>query len=728
MDSAFTLGISHPAGFPTYNLLGKAFTLFPLGSIALKVNLFSAAFACLALAVLYWTAIRFLASLYPDEDPSRFIAPACLGAGLLAFAAPFWMHALVAEVYSLHAFFIAAIILLLLTWREKQDARFLYCGALVYGLSAGNHGTMAFLLPAILVLFFSWNRGNTMRHLFATVIFFFIGLSVYTYLPIRSLAEPSMDWGNPETLNGFFYQVTDRKDAATHFSYLGDSLLSQAGGAASSLWNVAVQGFQKMGNIVSNLMTDLNAHLSKAAVLGFLAGGLLCLRKSPALFFFFVIIVAVNATFFVDWRRESFFPSYIVACLFTSAAVYHLLFQSWTFAWGKGKPGKNLSTQKDPPPLFPTPSPAPWRRGMAWGIAAFIPWMGIANFQKVDRSGLYFGETLLKRVSLSLEDRSIFITGMSWFNFYYLQDVLRLRDDVTGIKAWDLLEKDPPSLLTPRRYPGLVLPDPSRHDFNSREQTLDYVRELIRQNGTHRPILVEQNLTLWEQLPLAQDLEPYRNILLRYNAKPVETSVTDGTDPAFAEFRELLTDELKKPGIEKTEWINKVAFYIPSFAMYYHDKQRYADERAALKLMYEFLGQRGADWRFQMIDNLILDGKTRAAHAQWEILRKTYPEIYQTRLAEGLLLRAEGRWDKAIQALDQAGRLRPRAFRPHLEMGLTWQEGGQRGKAAKEIQLARQKVRNLRQLTMIRRQWQQQQKNFEAASRTLRNPRNLTRS
>ena len=37
-----TLGISHPAGSPTYTLLAKLLTFLPLGSIALRVNLFSA--------------------------------------------------------------------------------------------------------------------------------------------------------------------------------------------------------------------------------------------------------------------------------------------------------------------------------------------------------------------------------------------------------------------------------------------------------------------------------------------------------------------------------------------------------------------------------------------------------------------------------------------------------------------------------------------------------------
>src|SRR3990170_8175253 len=50
-----TLGITHPSGFPLYMLLGKLFTiLVPIGEMAFRVNLFSAATVSLALVVFYY--------------------------------------------------------------------------------------------------------------------------------------------------------------------------------------------------------------------------------------------------------------------------------------------------------------------------------------------------------------------------------------------------------------------------------------------------------------------------------------------------------------------------------------------------------------------------------------------------------------------------------------------------------------------------------------------------
>ena len=45
------LGIAHPPGYPLYTMLGKLFTLIPLGDVAYRVNLMSAFFAALTLAL-----------------------------------------------------------------------------------------------------------------------------------------------------------------------------------------------------------------------------------------------------------------------------------------------------------------------------------------------------------------------------------------------------------------------------------------------------------------------------------------------------------------------------------------------------------------------------------------------------------------------------------------------------------------------------------------------------
>ena len=181
VDTSFALGISHPAGFPAYNLIAKAITFLPLGSIAFRVNLFSALFACMTLSVLYLSAIEIIKIFFPESDSESRIGPALPPPALLAFSSPFWFNSLIAEVYTLHSFCTVLIIYLLLLWKSNNDSRFLFLAALCFGLSAGNHGTVAFYLPAILVLFFGWEKRHKIKNLGITILFFKLdSLSTFT--------------------------------------------------------------------------------------------------------------------------------------------------------------------------------------------------------------------------------------------------------------------------------------------------------------------------------------------------------------------------------------------------------------------------------------------------------------------------------------------------------------------------------------------------------------------
>src|SRR5215510_2179 len=99
---AHTLGISHPAGSPTYALLAKPMTFFPVGSIALRVNLFSALFGALTVSLLF----SLLYDVLNDVPPPVRFGASMSGALSLLVSESFWRFAEVAEVYTLQDFFI----------------------------------------------------------------------------------------------------------------------------------------------------------------------------------------------------------------------------------------------------------------------------------------------------------------------------------------------------------------------------------------------------------------------------------------------------------------------------------------------------------------------------------------------------------------------------------------------------------------------------------------------
>ena len=146
--TARVLGIAHNTGYPLYILLGKLFTFLPVGDVAYRVNLMSAVFAALTVAVVYLIIHRLTGS-----RPA-----ALLGCLTLAFSSTFWSNANWAESYPLNAFSVAIITYLLLCWRQSGRAWQLYLVFLAFGLSLGNHRLIVLLAPGILLFLWAGRR------------------------------------------------------------------------------------------------------------------------------------------------------------------------------------------------------------------------------------------------------------------------------------------------------------------------------------------------------------------------------------------------------------------------------------------------------------------------------------------------------------------------------------------------------------------------------------------
>lgn len=202
----YQLGIAHPTGYPLYTILGKLFTLLPLGDVAYRVNLMSAIFAAATIAALYLTTRQI--------TPHRLAA--VLTAATFVVSPLFWSQAVIAEVYTLNALFVALTLYWLLRWevgsREQATVRndALLPAAFIYGLSLTHHRTMLFLAPAIVL--FVWLRDRRwlteVRLLSKALLLFLAPLLLYLYLPIRGLYTSSLNGAYQNTLPGFIRYVT----------------------------------------------------------------------------------------------------------------------------------------------------------------------------------------------------------------------------------------------------------------------------------------------------------------------------------------------------------------------------------------------------------------------------------------------------------------------------------------------------------------------------------------
>ncbi|MBX2999365.1 MAG: DUF2723 domain-containing protein [Caldilineaceae bacterium] len=138
---AYLLGTTHNTGYPIYLLLAHPFTWLPVESVAYGVNLFSAVMAALTVVALF-IAVRLL---------THRRGPALVGAAALAVSSTLWSQALIAEVYTAAAFFLAIILAMVMAWRATGQWIYLFLAALLGGLSLGVHMTVALAAPAILL-------------------------------------------------------------------------------------------------------------------------------------------------------------------------------------------------------------------------------------------------------------------------------------------------------------------------------------------------------------------------------------------------------------------------------------------------------------------------------------------------------------------------------------------------------------------------------------------------
>ncbi len=185
--SCHTAGISHAPGYPLHSLLGKLFTLLPIGSIAFRIHLLSALFGAATTAVLWWIA-RVLTG-----DVVLALA-ASIGYGV---SREFWAQSIIAEVYSLNTFLFLLLFAVALAYRIDGDARRLPVAGLLLGLGLSHHWPLVALsLPAVVCLL--WPRRRALLpHLPRCAAFAAAGLVPFVWMVLRSWSDPPISFIGP---------------------------------------------------------------------------------------------------------------------------------------------------------------------------------------------------------------------------------------------------------------------------------------------------------------------------------------------------------------------------------------------------------------------------------------------------------------------------------------------------------------------------------------------------
>ncbi len=208
-------GIPHPPGAPLWSMLAWAFvSLGGFSNTAYGANLFSGLCGAVAAGALSFLSMRIVRESFRDLPGFAVGAAGIVAGSVLAGGGAFLEQCFVAEQYTLMLAAIAVFWVVQWEWRARRDASragIALCVATgaVAALATANHPSQVVLLAAAMVwipvarLRRRWSEAaawkRTAAELAATFGGAVAGSLAFLWLPLRSRAQPLMDWGNPET-------------------------------------------------------------------------------------------------------------------------------------------------------------------------------------------------------------------------------------------------------------------------------------------------------------------------------------------------------------------------------------------------------------------------------------------------------------------------------------------------------------------------------------------------
>ncbi len=430
---ASKLGVAHPTGYPLFTVIGRIFTLLPVGDEVYRLNIMSAVMSSAALLMFFNLMVFIITDKNLTDDPASenkkisddIVYNISLSAVLvLAFSRTFWDTANAIEVYSLHTFFLVTDIYLLLkacsydqrseeSYVKKERYWLLY--AFVLGLSFTNHLSTIFLSVGSIYLYFAVNGFNkdSFKRILILALPFLLGYSVYIYLFIRA-ENNVLSWGYPHNFDNFW----------RHFT-----------GKQFSIWMFS--SFENASKQFSYFTKNYPTEFFYIPLLIAIPGIIEVYRKSKKLFYFTLLLFGFCILYAINYDIYDI-DSYFLLAFIVSAV--------W-FGFGLLFICKKL---KENVKAF----------SYVFLLICIIPFS--SNYSKVDESKNYFVNDYTMNVFKSAAENSIIISTQWDFwisSSFYQQYVKNIRPDIIVIdkellrKSWYMnhLEKHYPEIYNKSR-------------------------------------------------------------------------------------------------------------------------------------------------------------------------------------------------------------------------------------------------------------------------------------
>lgn len=463
---ASTLGVAHPPGYPLYTVLARLAIWVPIGTISFRVTLLSAMAGACAVMLLFRLLIQWM-PLFP-----AFIAAASFG-----FSRSFWDLATVPEMYTLGLLLLGACLNAI--YVEQNVALF----ALLAGLSLGVRMDFLLLLP---LLCWAVIKKFSFRNIGLLAVCFALGLSIFLFLPIRSLQDPWLDWGNPETLRALFNSVSRKSYSGTldllSLSYSrGENFLSTLNLYGKSAW-------LSFGVLMGFGLYGVKVLLKCHKQLGVIILGIFLL-SGPL--FFFLANMPPNPHAVAILEASYVVPDLMLAMLIGfGLSKFFALRNKKMFIGGERAPTIEMNPGLSPRGFFPF-NPTPGKGPPIWGTLVFLLLcvQAVWGFHRVDKRNNWVLRDYVENLWRSVPEQGVLVMrkDVQLFSLWVEQLIHQRRTDVSviagGLSAsqwyWQMLARWPVA-----QAPAVSLKDPSGwgtlvHDSNPRSVFAGYETEVI---------------------------------------------------------------------------------------------------------------------------------------------------------------------------------------------------------------------------------------------------------
>jgi len=467
---AYTLGVSHSTGYPTYLFLSRLIGTLPIGNPAWRISLFSAIGAAVTLGGIYLLARYF----------TRSRIGAALGSLALGISYTFWSQAIIAEVYTPGMAFLVGIMGLLFHWQAEPGKRNLSLlgAALLGGIGFGVHASVWLIAPPAvgLVIWTLWKqratRSEWLRSLSAGFSGATVGLLIFLIAflisdrlnsPtsfIRTTLEPSRFFWNLEPAD--FDSPVKRLKMTVISAQWGDALFP--GGNFSFM--------AELENFIDRLTT---IEFPPPALLFALAGFVIMLLAFPTSGFFYLLSTLFSAFIILNYQVGDkyvfYLPLYIPLAVAVGTGIGAVL--DWVHGYLEPVPGRGIRLLYLLPVLFfITMLVQPEGAVRWWAIKA-----GVADFVTEDYvypiNNLGEPRFVAQRALAGVADDSVFV--MDWRALYTTAYLAHVEKGMTNILFFEAMPRGNNGKVAPtlidqlnaylkegrpvyaeRKYPGLV--------------------------------------------------------------------------------------------------------------------------------------------------------------------------------------------------------------------------------------------------------------------------------